>query len=111
MLELTPQQMQALERLFTAGFRPIAIPPYESALCMHREACAVVLVPVDNGGLRVLAPPSYLIDGHFAVKLRRGSGDVFVWKQTELEATPERLAELEKFRAELNEILETPATI
>jgi len=111
MLEPTPQQMQVLERLFTVGFRPIAIPPYESALCMHREACAVVLAPVDNGGFRVLAPPSYLIDGHFAVKLKRGSGDVFVWKQTELEATPERLAELEKFRADLNEILETPATI
>lgn len=111
MLELTPRQMQVLERLFTAGFRPIAIPPYESALCMHREACAVVLAPVDGGGLRVLAPPSYLIDGHFAVKVRRGSGDVFVWKQTVLEATPERLAELEKFRADLNEILETPATV
>jgi hypothetical protein len=111
MLELTPQQMQVLERLFTAGFRPIAIPPYESALCMHREACAVVLAPVDNGGLRVLAPPSYLIDGHFAVRLKRASGDVFVWKQTELEATPERLAELDQFRGDLDEILETPATI
>jgi hypothetical protein len=111
MMEPTPQQMQVLERLFTAGFRPIAIPPYESALCMHREACAVVLAPVDSGGFRVLAPPSYLIDGHFAVKLKRSIGDVFVWKQTELEATPERLTELEKFRADLNEVLETPPTI
>jgi hypothetical protein len=110
MLELTPRQMQVMERLFTAGFRPIAIPPYESALCMHREACAVVLAPVDNGGLRILAPPSYLIDGHFAVKLKRSGGDVFVWKQTELPATPERLAELERFHTELNEIMETPAT-
>jgi hypothetical protein len=84
MLELTPRQMQVMERLFTAGFRSIAIPPYESALCMHREACVVVLAPVDNGGLRILAPPSYLIDGHFAVKLKRSGGDVFVWKQTEL---------------------------
>ncbi len=111
MLEFTPQQMQVLERLFTAGFRPIAIPPYESALCMHRNAVAVVLAPVDHGGLRVLAPPSYLIDGHFAVRLKRPVGDVFVWKQTELPATPERLAELETFRKELAEILELPAPI
>jgi hypothetical protein len=110
MLELTPRQMQVMERLFTAGFRSIAIPPYESALCMHREACVVVLAPVDNGGLRILAPPSYLIDGHFAVKLKRSGGDVFVWKQAELPATPERLAELERFHTELNEIMETPAT-
>jgi hypothetical protein len=111
MLEFTPRQMQVLERLFAAGFRPIAIPPYESALCMHRDACAVVLAPVVDGGLRVLAPPSYLIDGHFAVRLKRPSGDAFVWKQTELAATPERLAELGTFRTELTEILESPATI
>ncbi len=111
MLEFTPLQMQVLERLFAAGFRPIAIPPYESALCMRRDACAVVLAPMENGGLRVLAPPSYLIDGHFAVRLKRPSGDVFVWKQTELVATPERLTELDAFRNELNEILELPATI
>jgi hypothetical protein len=103
--------MQVLERLFAAGFRPIAIPPYENALCMHREACAVVLAPVDNGGLRILAPPSYLIDGHFAVKLQRSGGTVFVWKQMELEATPQRLAELERFHSELHEIMETPAAI
>jgi hypothetical protein len=97
--------------LFTAGFRPIAIPPYESALCMHRGACAVLLTPVENGGLRILAPPSYLIEGHFAVRLKRGDADVFVWKQMELEGTPQRLEELERFCTELNEILETPATI
>src|SRR5271155_5840092 len=111
MLEFSTQQMQVLERLVAAGLRPIAIPPYESALCMHRGACAVVLAQVANGGLRVLAPPSYLIDGHFAVRLRRPSGDAFVWKQTELAATPERLEELNTFRAELNEILELPAAI
>lgn len=103
--------MEVLERLFAAGFRPIAIPPYESALCLHRDACAVVLAPVDNGGLRVLAPPSYLIDGHFAVRLQRASGDAFVWKQNELAANPERLSELDAFRRKLNEVLELPATI
>ena len=46
MVELTQLQMQALERLFEAGLRPIAIPPYESALCMHRGECAAVLAPV-----------------------------------------------------------------
>jgi hypothetical protein len=111
MFEFTPQQMQILERLVGAGLRPIAIPPYESALCMHRGQCAVVLAQVANGGLKILAPPSILIDGHFGVRLRRPEGDVFVWKQVELPATPERLAELDNFRKELNEILELPAAI
>jgi hypothetical protein len=106
MFEFTPQQMQVLQRLVAAGLRPIAIPPYESALCMHRGECAVVLAPVENGGLKIIAPPSILIEGHFGVRLKRPSGDVFVWKQREVAATPELLEELNKFRGELHDILQ-----
>ncbi len=106
MIELTQLQMQTLERLFTAGFRPIAIPPYESALCVHRGECAAVLAPVENGGLRLLAPATLMVDGNLSVRLKRAAGDVFVWKKKEVAATPERLKELEAFRAELVGILE-----
>ena len=109
MVELTPQQMQTMERLFEAGFRPIAIPPYEKALCIRRGACAAILSPVRNGGLEVLAPPTYLVAGNFGVRVKRASGDVFVWKKTELAATAERLQELEKFRKELVGILQSPS--
>ena len=105
-LELSPLQISTLERLVTAGFRPIAIPPYESALCMRKGECAVVLAPVPNGALKVLAPASYLVDGNFGVRLKRGNGEVFVWKKSEILATPERLEELAAFRRELMEILE-----
>lgn len=105
MVELTPQQMQIMKRLFEAGFRPIAIPPYESALCVRLGECAAVLAPAANGGLQVLAPPSYLVDGNFGVRVKRGGGDTFVWKKTELAATPERLLELETFRLELTKII------
>jgi len=103
--------MQVLERLVGAGLRPIAIPPYESALCLHRGQCAVVLAQIENGGLKILAPPSILIDGHFGVRLKRPGGEVFVWKGTEVGATRELLEELDGFRKELNEILELPAAI
>ncbi|HYL82760.1 MAG TPA: hypothetical protein VE263_00880 [Candidatus Angelobacter sp.] len=99
-----------MERLVEAGFRPIAIPPYESALCVRKGECAAVLAPVPNRGLKLLAPPSFLVDGNFSVKLKRKQGDVFVWKKTEIAATPERLSELEKFRAEISEILSLPNT-
>jgi hypothetical protein len=109
MPELTPQQMKTVERLFAAGFRPIAIPPYENALCMRRGECAALLTPVANAGLRLLAAPTYIVDGNLSVKLKRGNGEVFVWKKTEIEATPERLKELEDFRRELTTILEEAA--
>ena len=106
MVELTAQQMQTVERLFEAGFRPVAIPPYENALCLKRGECAAVLAPVPNGGLKVLAPPSYLVAGNLSVKLKRGTGEVFVWKKNEVEATPDRLEELARFKRELMQILD-----
>jgi len=110
MVELSPQQMQIIERLFGAGFRPIAIPPYESALCMRKGECTAVLAAVPNGGIKLLAPPSYLVDGNLSVKLKRGSGEVFVWKKKEVEVTPEKSKELESFRRELTELLDLPPT-
>ena len=94
-----------MERLFAAGFRPVAIPPYESALCVRRGECAAILKAIPNAGLERLAPPSYIIDGNFSVKIKRGNRDVFVWKKNELEATPERLMALAVFRQELDELL------
>ena len=108
MVELTARQMKTMERLFAAGFRPIAMPPYENALCLKRRDCAAVLSPVPNGGLKVLAPPSYLVAGSLSVKLKRGSREVFVWKKNEVEATPDRLEELAQFRRELTQILDLP---
>jgi hypothetical protein len=108
MLELTPRQMELMERLIAAGFRPLAIPPYESALCMKKGECAAILAPVPNGGLKLLAPPSYLVEGNLSVKLERDSGEVFVWKKKEVKATPEKLKELESFRRELAELLDMP---
>jgi hypothetical protein len=110
MLELTPRQMQTLERLFAAGFRPIAIPPYESALCVRRGECAALLSPVANGGLKLLAAPSYLLEGNLSVRVRKGANEVFVWKKKEIAVTSERLHELETFRKELTAILEQAPT-
>jgi hypothetical protein len=109
MLELTHRQMQVLERLFVAGFRPIAIPPYENALCVHRGECAAVLAPVKNGGLQLLAPATFLLEGNLSVKLKKAVGDVFVWKKKEIPATEERLKQLEDFRMALVRILEMTA--
>jgi hypothetical protein len=105
MMELTQVQMEVMERLFEAGFRPIAIAPYEKALCVHRGECAALLAPVENGGLRLLAPVTVMVDGNLGVRLKKASGDVFVWKKAEVAATAERLKELEGFRGELEGIL------
>jgi hypothetical protein len=105
-MELTEEQMRMVERLFGAGFRPIAIPPYESALILRKGECVALLGPVENGGLELLAPVTFLVDGNLSVRLKKSSGDVFVWKKKEVAATEELLKELEEFRVELVGILE-----
>jgi hypothetical protein len=105
-MELTEGQMRVVERLFAEGFRPMAIPPYESALIMRRGECVALVGPVENGGLKLLAPVTFLVDGNLSVRLKKSSGDVFVWKKKEILATPEKLKELEEFRVELMGILE-----
>jgi len=72
---------------------------------MTKGSCAAVLTAVPNGGLKLLAPPSYMVGGNPSVKLRRGSSEVFVWKKKEIAATPARLKELESFRQEISELL------
>jgi hypothetical protein len=106
MFELTAKQLDVAERLFGAGFRPIAIPPYEKALCMRRGECAALLAPVENGGLKLLAAPTLLVNGNLGVRIKKGNGEVFVFKKDSLKATAERLKELEEFRKELVGILE-----
>jgi hypothetical protein len=106
-MELTEGQMRVVERLFRAGFRPIAIPPYESALIVRKGECVAVLGPVENGGLKLLVPVTILVDGNLSVKLKKSSGDVFVWKKKEVPAREEMLRELEEFGAELAGILES----
>jgi hypothetical protein len=106
-MELTEGQMRLVERLFGAGFRPIAIPPYEGALIMRKGECVALLGPTENGGLKLLAPVTFLVDGNLSVRLKKSSGDVFVWKKKEVVATEEMLKELEGFRVELVGILET----
>ncbi|HTC40988.1 MAG TPA: hypothetical protein VK703_05430 [Candidatus Acidoferrales bacterium] len=106
-MEFTASQADVLKRLFAAGFRPIAIPPYESALCVHRGECAALLARVENGGLRLMAPVTVMVDGNLSVRLKKPGGDVFVWKKTEVPATKDRLKELEKFREELVGVLES----
>ena len=109
MFDLTAKQMKVVERLFEAGFRPITIPPYEKALCMHRGDCAALLARIENGGLQLLAAPTFLVNGNISVRIKRGKSEVFVFKKDELAATPARLKELDAFRTELVEILELGA--
>jgi hypothetical protein len=105
LLELTPVQTAALERLVARGFTLVAFPLYASAIGVRRNSFAALLVPVAEGGLRVLGEPCYLIDGNLTVRVLRGGRQWFVWKSKSAEATPDLLTELSRFSEELLDLL------
>lgn len=105
MQELTPAQISVLERLAAHGFAIVAFPLYASAIGVRRGSFATLLVAVEGGALRILGDPCYLIDGNLSVRVTRKGRGMFVWKSREVEATPELLAELSRFAADVSELL------
>jgi hypothetical protein len=106
MNELSPQQIAVLERLMSRGFVGIAFPLYASTVGIRKGSCAALLDPVPSGGFRLYGEPCYLLDGNLSVRVSEKGTSWFVWKKQRLEATPERIAELEKFVAQLKMLLE-----
>ncbi len=77
---------------------------------MRKGECAVVLAPVPNGGLKVLAPASYLVAWKFWREAEARQWRSFCLEENRIPATQERVRELDEFRRELMEILELPPT-
>jgi len=104
-LELTPQQVAALEKLHSRGFQFVAFPLYASYVGVRKGNCATLLAPVEGGGMRVFGEPCFLVDGNLSVRVKRHGQALYVWKQESLAVTPEREDELRRFSAEVRELL------
>jgi hypothetical protein len=104
-MDLTPQQIEILERLHSRGFEIVAFPMYASRVGIRKGNCAALLSAIDSGGFTLFGSASYLIGGNFTVRVTRDGCDWFVWKKERLEATPARMAELEIFTAEVSQAM------
>jgi hypothetical protein len=105
-MEFTPQQIAILERLIAKEFSLVAFPLYANAVGVRKGSCAALLDPIANGGFRVFGEPCILLDGNLTVRITEKGKTWFVWKKQRVEATQERLSELENFVAELKLLLE-----
>ena len=105
MLELSPKQIGILEKIAANGFAIVAFPLYASAVGVRKGNCAALLMPIPNGGMKLLGEPCWLVNGNLSVRVQRGGAELFVWKKEEIEATAERLVEVSVFRRELEDIL------
>jgi hypothetical protein len=110
MNELSAQQIAILQRLIAKEFAIVAFPLYANAVGVRKGSCAALLDPVANGGFRLFGEPCILLDGNLTVRIKEKGKTWFVWKKQRLEATPERLTQLESFVSELKLSLEPHLT-
>ena len=110
MNEFSTQQIGILERLIAKEFVLVAFPLYANAVGVRKGICAALLDPIASGGFRVFGEPCVLLEGNLTVRVTEKGKAWFVWKKQRLEATSERILELETFVAELKLLLEPHVT-
>lgn len=99
---MSPEEV--LQRLYLAGFELETFARFPKTIGVLRDGCLAFLVPGD-GGLQILGNVGWRMGESLGPLVERGGQKVFVHKQETLEATPERIASLERFREDLKAIL------
>ena len=95
---------EQLQRIYLAGFELQTFDRYPKCIGVMHENCVALLVPgVD--GLQVLGTPGWRMGEVMGVLTEREGRQVFQAKSEVLDATPERLEILSRFRDDLNRLL------
>ena len=99
-----PDSAEQLQRLYVAGFELQTFDRYPKCVGVSRGNCIALMVPgVD--GLQILGTPGWRMGEVLGVLTEVGGRKVFQAKQEVVEATAERMAELEEFRRDLDGIV------
>jgi len=99
-----PDSAEQLQRIYLAGFELQTFERYPKCFGVMRDNCVALLVPgVD--GLQILGTPGWRMGEVMGVLTEREGRKVFQAKSEVVEATPERLALLQKFRQDLAEAM------
>ena len=99
-----PDSAEQLQRVYLAGFELQTFERYPKCIGVVRDNCVALLVP-GVGGLQILGTPGWRMGEVMGVLTEREGRKVFQAKTEIVEATPERLALLQRFRQELAELL------
>jgi hypothetical protein len=99
-----PDSAEQLQRLYVSGFELQTFDRYPKCIGIIRDDCVALLVPgVD--GLQILGTPGWRMGEVMGVLTEKEGKKVFQAKSEVIEATPEKLAVLRKFREDLATVL------
>jgi hypothetical protein len=99
-----PDPAEQLQRIYLAGFELQTFDRFPKCVGVVRGSCIALVVP-SVGGLQMLGTPGWRIGEAIGVLTRQEGRQVFQAKQEIVDATPERLEALSRFRADLQAIL------
>jgi len=95
---------EQLQRIYLAGFELETFPQFPKCVGVVRDGCIALLIPgVD--GMQILGSPGWHMDGSIGVLVELGGRKVFQHKDQVVEATPDRMALLRRFEADLKALL------
>jgi hypothetical protein len=99
-----PDPAEQLQQIYVAGFELKVFDRFPKCVGVVRDQCIAMLVPSADG-LQMLGTPGWLMGEAMGVLVETGGRKVFQAKQEIVEATPERLEALGRFREELQRLL------
>jgi hypothetical protein len=99
-----PDPAEQLQRIYLAGFELQTFDRFPKCVGVLRDGCIALLVP-SVGGLQMLGTPGWRLGEAIGVLTEKEGRPIFQAKQETVEATPERLETLHRFRADLKTFL------
>jgi hypothetical protein len=95
---------EQLQRIYLAGFELRTFERFPKAIGVVRDNC-VALLEASPDSLKLLGTPGWQMGEVMGVLIEKDGRKVFQWKSEVVEATPERLQTLQRFTADLGDIL------
>ena len=99
-----PDPSEQLQRLYAAGFDLQTFERFPNAVGAVRGEC-IALLQATPTGLVMIGAPGWRMGETLGVLVERDGRQVFQAKQEIVEATPERVESLRRFREDLSELL------
>jgi hypothetical protein len=103
-----PDPAEQLQRIYLAGFELHVFDRYPNSVGVMRDGCVALLrsTPV---GLQLIGAPGWRMGEVLGVLVDKEGKQVFQAKSEIVEATPERLDALQKFKADLDQLMTATA--
>lgn len=103
-----PDSAEQLQRIYLAGFELRTFERYPQSVGVIRDGC-IALLQATPAGLQLIGAPGWRMGEVMGVLVERDGREVFQAKTEIVEATPERLEALRKFKLEVEQLLTATA--